>query len=55
MTAMSVTTLTATGAGLEQLAASVRSAIATRADWSHTAQLVADRLRAHLPRPVLTP
>jgi predicted metal-dependent enzyme (double-stranded beta helix superfamily) len=48
-------TLTASGTQLEQLAAAVRSAIDTRADWSHAAQLVADQLRAHLPSPdVLT-
>jgi 3-mercaptopropionate dioxygenase len=56
MVAMSTTTLPAADVGLEQLAAGVRSAIAARVDWSHTAQLVADQLRAHLPRPdVLTP
>ena len=42
---MSATTLTT--AGLEQLATGVRSAIATHADWSRTAQLVADQL--HFP------
>jgi 3-mercaptopropionate dioxygenase len=55
MTSMSATA-TAAGTELEQLAAGVRTAIATRADWSQTAQLVADQLRAHLPGPdVLTP
>jgi predicted metal-dependent enzyme (double-stranded beta helix superfamily) len=49
MPAMSATTLITAGSELEQLAAGVRSAIAMRADWSHTAQLVADQLRAHLP------
>ena len=49
MPAMSATTVTSTGSALEQLAAGVRSAIATHADWSHTAQLVADQLRVHLP------
>lgn len=43
------TTLAAPAAGLEELAAGVRSAIAARGDWSHTAQLVADQLGAHLP------
>ncbi len=56
MPAMSATTFTSTGSALEQLAAGVRSAIAMHADWSHTAQLVADQLRAHLPSTdVLTP
>ena len=56
MLAMSATTFTSAGSELEQLAAGVRSAIAMRADWSHTAQLVADQLRAHLPSTdVLTP
>jgi predicted metal-dependent enzyme (double-stranded beta helix superfamily) len=53
---MSATTFTSTGSALEQLAAGIRSAIATHADWPHTAQLVADQLRAHLPSTdVLTP
>lgn len=56
MPAMSATTFTSTGPELKRLAAGVRSAIATHADWSHTAQLVADQLRAHLPSTdVLTP
>src|SRR5919205_2590823 len=56
MRPMSATTLTSAGSELEQLAAGVRSAIALRGDWSQTAQLVADQLRAHLPGPeVLTP
>lgn len=56
MPAMSATTFTSTGSELERLAAGVRSAIATHADWSRTAQLVADQLRAHLPSTnVLTP
>lgn len=46
----------AAGAELEQLAAGVRSVVATGADWARTAELVADQLRAHLPGPeVLTP
>jgi predicted metal-dependent enzyme (double-stranded beta helix superfamily) len=41
---------------VDRLAAGVRTAIDDRADWSTTAQLVADRLRAHLPGPeILTP
>ena len=56
MRAMSATTFTSAGSELEQLAAGVRSAIAMRGDWSHTARLVADQLRAHLPTTdVLTP
>jgi 3-mercaptopropionate dioxygenase len=56
MPAMTTTTLTSASAQLEQLAAGVRSAIAMRGDWSHTARLVADQLRAHLPSTdVLTP
>lgn len=56
MQAMSATTFTSAGSELEQLTAGVRSAIAVRGDWSHTAQLVADQLRAHLPSTdVLTP
>ena len=49
MRAMSATTFASAGSELEQLAAGVRSAIAMRGDWSHTAQLVADQLRVHLP------
>jgi 3-mercaptopropionate dioxygenase len=42
--------------GLGELVAGVRTAIGDRADWSATAQLVADQLRAHLPDPeILTP
>jgi predicted metal-dependent enzyme (double-stranded beta helix superfamily) len=53
---MCTTTFTSVGSELEQLAAGVRSAIAMRDNWSHTAQLVADQLRAHLPSThVLTP
>jgi predicted metal-dependent enzyme (double-stranded beta helix superfamily) len=41
---------------LDRLVAGVRDAIDSRADWSHTARLVADELRAHLPGPeVLSP
>src|SRR3954451_2842938 len=42
--------------GLGELVAGVRSAIDDHADWSTTAQLVADELHAHLPGPeILTP
>src|SRR5262249_10385385 len=38
------------------LVAAVRQALDVRASWAHTAQLVADQLRAHLPGPhILTP
>jgi predicted metal-dependent enzyme (double-stranded beta helix superfamily) len=48
--------ITESATQLERLAGGVRSAIDGHADWSHTAQLVADQLRAHLPGPdVLTP
>jgi predicted metal-dependent enzyme (double-stranded beta helix superfamily) len=41
---------------LDRLVAGVRDAVDAHADWSHTAKLVADQLRAHLPGPdVLTP
>jgi predicted metal-dependent enzyme (double-stranded beta helix superfamily) len=41
---------------LERLADDVRSAIWVRADWQHTAELVADQLRVDLPGPeILTP
>ncbi|WP_112245773.1 cysteine dioxygenase family protein [Kribbella monticola] len=41
---------------LTELIDGVRTAVAARADWSGTAQLVADQLRRHLPTPaVLTP
>jgi predicted metal-dependent enzyme (double-stranded beta helix superfamily) len=49
MPGMSATTLTSAGRELEQLASGVRSAIAMCDDWSRTAELVADQLRAHLP------
>lgn len=44
-------TLTPPRTRLEDLAAGVRSAVDAHADWSLTAQLVADQLRARLPRP----
>ncbi len=48
---MSVTTIQPVG----QLVAAVRTALDDHADWSTTAQLVADQLRANLPGPdVLT-
>jgi 3-mercaptopropionate dioxygenase len=51
---MSTTTIQPVGLG--ELVAGVRIAIDDRADWSTTAQLVADQLRAHLPGPeILTP
>jgi predicted metal-dependent enzyme (double-stranded beta helix superfamily) len=41
---------------MSQLVAGVRASVDGHADWSRTAQLVADKLRAHLPGPhVLTP
>jgi predicted metal-dependent enzyme (double-stranded beta helix superfamily) len=41
---------------LTGLVAAVRQAIDARADWAHTAQLVAGQLRAHMPGPgILTP
>jgi len=36
---------------LVELVTGVRAAVAARADWSHTARLVADQLRLHLPTP----
>jgi predicted metal-dependent enzyme (double-stranded beta helix superfamily) len=43
-------------AQLAPLVAGVRDAVAVHADWSETAELVAERLREHLPTPeVLTP
>jgi predicted metal-dependent enzyme (double-stranded beta helix superfamily) len=40
---------------LTELVAGIRSAVATHADWSETAELVAEQLRRHLPTPdVLT-
>ena len=38
---------------LTQLVAAVRTAVATHASWSETAQLVAEQLRRHLPTPDL--
>ena len=41
---------------LTELIDGVRAAVAARADWTETAQLVAEQLRRHLPGPdVLTP
>jgi predicted metal-dependent enzyme (double-stranded beta helix superfamily) len=41
---------------LDALIAGVRTALDSRADWSHTACSVADQLRLHLPRPdILAP
>jgi predicted metal-dependent enzyme (double-stranded beta helix superfamily) len=41
--------------GLTELVAGVRTAVAARASWSDTAQLVTEQLRRHLPSPdVLT-
>jgi predicted metal-dependent enzyme (double-stranded beta helix superfamily) len=49
-------TTTTQPVALGQLVAGVRTAIDEHADWSATAQLVADQLRAHLPGPeILTP
>jgi predicted metal-dependent enzyme (double-stranded beta helix superfamily) len=51
-----MTTVSATRPAITQLATAVRRVIDGRADWAHTAELVADQLRAHLPGPdVLTP
>jgi 3-mercaptopropionate dioxygenase len=36
---------------LAELVTGVRAVVAANADWSHTAQLVADQLRLHLPSP----
>jgi predicted metal-dependent enzyme (double-stranded beta helix superfamily) len=42
--------------GLDELVPAVRAAVARRAGWEETAQLVADELRRHLPTPeILTP
>jgi 3-mercaptopropionate dioxygenase len=41
--------------GLSPLVAGIRTAVERHADWTETAQLVADQLRLHLPTPdVLT-
>jgi len=51
---MTATQIRATGR-LSDLVAGVRTAVECHADWAETAQLVADQLRRHLPRPgVLT-
>ena len=48
--------MTRSVATLTDLVAAVRQAIDVRTGWSGTAELVADRLRAHLPGPeILTP
>jgi predicted metal-dependent enzyme (double-stranded beta helix superfamily) len=48
--------MTTTVQTLSTLIAAVRHVIDVRADWAHTAQLVTDQLREHLPGPdVLTP
>jgi predicted metal-dependent enzyme (double-stranded beta helix superfamily) len=38
---------------LSQLVAGVRTAVAARASWADTAQLVAEQLRRHLPSPAV--
>jgi 3-mercaptopropionate dioxygenase len=49
------TTLTRPATELEELLDGIRAAVAVRAGWSDTAQLVAEQLRRHLPSPdVLT-
>jgi predicted metal-dependent enzyme (double-stranded beta helix superfamily) len=51
-----MSTTTTPPVDLPQLVAGVRSALDDHADWSITAELVADQLRAHLPGPeILTP
>jgi predicted metal-dependent enzyme (double-stranded beta helix superfamily) len=51
-----MTTVSATRPALTDLVAAVRQVIGIRADWAHTAHLVADQLRVHLPDPdLLTP
>ncbi len=40
---------------LDALVARIRIAVDSRADWSRTARLVADQLRAHLPGPEVIP
>jgi predicted metal-dependent enzyme (double-stranded beta helix superfamily) len=48
-------TLIRPGTELGELLDGVRAAVATGADWQHTAELVAEQLRRHLPSPdVLT-
>jgi 3-mercaptopropionate dioxygenase len=49
------TTETLPATGLSELVDGVRTAVAARASWSDTAELVAEQLREHLPSPeVLT-
>ena len=46
----------ASAPALTDLVVAVRHVIALRADWARTGQLVADRLRTHLPgKDILTP
>jgi hypothetical protein len=45
------TTQTLPAAGLSALIDGIRTAVADRADWSETAQLVAEQLRRNLPSP----
>ena len=40
-------------AGLDDLVASVRAAVAIQADWRQTARLVSGQLRRHLPSPAV--
>ena len=47
------TTPTRPVAELGQLVDGVRTAVAARASWSDTAQLVAEQLRRHLPSPAV--
>lgn len=50
------TAMTHTLVTLTDLVAAVRHAVDARTGWTHTADLVADQLRAHLPGPeILTP
>ena len=52
---MTATQISAAGQ-LSSLVAGIRSVVDSRADWTETAELVADQLRRHLPTPdVLTP
>ncbi|SRR5579884_4245213 len=45
------TAMTRTLVTLTDLVAAVRHAVDARTEWAHTADLVADQLRAHLPGP----
>jgi predicted metal-dependent enzyme (double-stranded beta helix superfamily) len=45
------TVVSTAGPALTDLVAAVRHVIGMRANWAHTADLVADQLRAHLPSP----